>query len=114
MGLVNDIIVNFFKNKKFITVIIIFISLTLSFLKINILSYITASIIQSINNNDKSLSYKYLFYFLIISAIYIFFYAVYKLLKSKLLIELRHSSRTEILKRLLLFNNNNFNEMNFS
>lgn len=114
MGLVNDIIMNYFKNKKFITIFIIFVSLTLSFLKINILSYITANIIQSINNNDKSLSYKYLFYFLIISCIYIFFYGVYKLLKSKILIELRHNSRVEILKRLLLFNNNNFNEMNFS
>lgn len=114
MNLTFDLIKYYFKARKIMTFIIIILSLTISLLKMNVISYITANIIQSINSKDKDKSYTYLYYFIIIIALYTLLYSLYKLLKSKILIDLKYFFREEILKKLFLFNNKNFNEINFS
>ena len=114
MKLTFDLIKDYFKDKKIITIIIIILSLTISSLKINVISYVTANIIQSINSKDINRSYTYLYYFLIVSALYTLLYSLYKVLKSKILIDLKYWFRSEIIKKLFLFNNKNFNEVNFS
>ncbi len=114
MELTFDLIKDYFKDKKFITAIIIILSLTISLLKMNVISYVTANIIQSINSKDKNKSYTYLYYFIIIIAAYTLLFGLYKLLKSKILIDLKYSFRNNIIKKLFLFNNKNYNEINFS
>lgn len=114
MKLVYELIKTFFKDKKVMTLIIIILSLTISLLKMNVISYVTANIIQSINSKDKNKSYTYLYYFIIISAIYTLLYSLYKLLKSKILIDLKFWFRSQIIKKLFLFNNKNYNEINFT
>ena len=114
MKLVYELIKKFFEDKKVTTFIIIILSLIISLLKINIISYITANIIQSINRKDKNKSYTYLYYFIIISAVYTLLFSLYKFLKSKILIDIKHWFRNEMIKNLLIINNKNFSEINFT
>ena len=114
MKLVYELIRTFFKDKKGITLLIIILSITISLLKINVISYVTANIIQSIKNKNENDSYTYLYYFIIISSVYTLLFSLYKFLKSKILVDLRHWFRNEIIKKLLIINNNNFSESNFT
>ena len=114
MKLVYELIETFFKNKKNITLFIIILSIIISLFKINVISYITANIIQSLKNKNENDSYTYLYYFLIVSALYILLFSLYKFLRSKILLDLKHWFRNEIIKKLLILNNNNFSESNFT
>jgi ABC-type bacteriocin/lantibiotic exporter with double-glycine peptidase domain len=114
MKLVYELIKKFFGDKKGITLIIIILSITISLLKINVISYVTANIIQSLKNKNENDSYTYLYYFIIISSVYTLLFSLYKFLKSKILVDLRHWFRNEIIKKLLILNNNNFSESNFT
>jgi len=114
MKLVYELIKTFFEDKKGITLFIIILSITISLFKINVISYITANIIQSLKNKNENDSYTYLYYFLIVSALYILLFSLYKFLRSKILVDLRHWFRNEIIKKLLILNNNNFSKSNFT
>lgn len=114
MKLVYELIKKFFEDKKVITFIIIILSLIISLLKINVISYVTANIIQSINSKDKNKSYTYLYYFIIISVLYTLLFSLYKFLKSKILLDLKHWFRKEMIENLLIINNKNFSEINFT
>jgi ABC-type bacteriocin/lantibiotic exporter with double-glycine peptidase domain len=114
MKLVYELIKKFFKDKKGITLIIIILSITISLFKINVISYVTANIIQSLKSKNENDSYTYLYYFIIVSALYTLLFSLYKFLKSKILVDLRHWFRNEIIKKLLILNNNNFSESNFT
>jgi ABC-type bacteriocin/lantibiotic exporter with double-glycine peptidase domain len=114
MKLTFDLIKKFVEDKKTTTLIIIILSITISLLKINVISYVTANIIQSLKNKNKNDSYTYLYYFLIVSALYTLLFSLYKFLKSKILIDLKHWFRNEIIKKLLIINNNNYSESNFT
>jgi ABC-type bacteriocin/lantibiotic exporter with double-glycine peptidase domain len=114
MKLVYELIKKFFEDKKSITFIIIILSITISLFKINIISYVTANIIQSLKNKNEKDSYTYLYYFIIVSAVYTLLFSLYKFLRSKILVDLKHWFRNEIIKKLLILNNNNFSESNFT
>ena len=114
MKLVYELIKKFFEDKKGITLIIIILSIIISLLKINVISYVTANIIQSIKNKNENDSYTYLYYFIIISSLYTLLFSLYKFLKSKISLDLKHWFRNEMIKKLLILNNNNFSEINFT
>jgi ABC-type multidrug transport system fused ATPase/permease subunit len=101
-------------NEKMNTILIIFVSLIINILKINVISLISANIIQGIQHNKIEDSYKYFKYFIIISITYVIIYIYYKHLQNKLLTKLRHNLRLDLTKSLLKINNENFNEMNFT
>jgi ABC-type bacteriocin/lantibiotic exporter with double-glycine peptidase domain len=114
MNILYYIINKFFKNEKFKTTIIIILSLLLNFLKINVISFISANIIESIKNNKINITYKFFYYFIIISVFYIILYTIYKLIQNKLLTKLRQWTRVELLNIILKSNNENYSDINFT
>jgi ABC-type bacteriocin/lantibiotic exporter with double-glycine peptidase domain len=114
MNILYYIINKFFKDEKFKTIIIIILSLTLNFLKINVISFISANIIESIKNNKMNITYKFFYYFIIVSIFYIILYTIYKLFQNKLLTKLRQWTRVELLSIILNSNNENYSDINFT
>jgi ABC-type multidrug transport system fused ATPase/permease subunit len=114
MNLIYYIINEFLKDKKYKILFIIFVSLLINFLKINLISYITANIIQSIQKNDIKSTFNIFYYFVIIFIIYIFLISFYKYLQIKILSVLRYWLREELVKYILILNNQKFSEINFT
>lgn len=114
MNILYTLILKFFSEEKFRTFFIIFISCILNILKINVISYITANIIKSIQNKNINFTYTYYKYFIIVSVIFIFLFNYYKILQTHLLSKLRQWVRYHIIKILLLTNNEEYSNLNFT
>ena len=114
MNLINYLLNIFLKDEKNKFIFIILLSFVINIFQINILSYISANIINAIQKKNKTNVYIFLKYFIIISVIYIILYNIYKYFQNKLLTRLRQWIRTELVKSILLINNENFNEINFT
>jgi ATP-binding cassette subfamily B protein len=114
MNLIYFFINEFIKDKKFKIFFIIFISLLINFLKINVIAFISANIIESIQKNNFNDTMKIFYYFAIVFVIYIVFLSYYKYLQINILSILRYWLREELIKYLLIINNNNYSEINFT
>ena len=79
MQLAINLYKSFFMNEIKLSIFIIFISILSSLFKVNVMSNITAKIIESVKNNKVDLSYNLFYYFIIISLIYLLITNVYKL-----------------------------------
>ena len=105
---------NFFEEENKYIFLMVFTSFIINIFQTNGISYITARIINSIQKNDNKQVYDYFTYFVLISVIYIFLYNFYKFFQNKLLTKLRQWVRHQLVKMLLLVNNENFSEINFT
>ena len=114
MKLIYKLLIKFIKEEKINTILIILISCLISFFKINIISYITANIIKSIQENKIDGAYKFYKYFIIITVIYLILYYFYKFIQNKLLSKLKHWLRFDLMKLLMLSNNENLSNINFT
>jgi ABC-type bacteriocin/lantibiotic exporter with double-glycine peptidase domain len=114
MNILYTLIFKFFSEEIFRTFFIVFISCILNILKINILSYITANIIKSIQNKNIDFTYEYYKYFIIVSIIFIFLFNYYRILQTHLLSKLRQWVRYHIIKILLITNNEEYSNTNFT
>ena len=114
MNIIYEVLNKYFNNNKYKTIFIIILSLIINFLKINIISFITANIIESIQTKKIDVTYTYFYYFVIISLIYIVLFKYYNSLQDNLLTKLRECMRVELIKELLEINNENFNNINFT
>ena len=114
MNLIYNLMYKFLKNEKSNTILIILISCLISFFKINVISYITANIIKSIQENKIDTSYIYYKYFIIITILYLILNYFYKIIENKLLSKLKHFLRFNLMKLLMLSNNENLSNINFT
>ena len=113
MQIATKIYTSFFKNEIILTIFIIFISILSSLFKINIISNITAKIIESIQNNNINLTHNLYYYFIIISFIYLFITSLYKLSEKYFKIKIKEYFRKTLIQYLLEINNENFKDVNF-
>ena len=108
----------FYLIKKFIssefkkTILLIILSLTMSILTVNVISKITASIINAAQNAQIENIYKNLKYLIIVSILFLILYYIYKNVQAKLISQLRQWIKLEIIKILLTINNNNLSQIN--
>ena len=114
MNILYYLFLSFLKDEKFRIIFIILISFIINIFQINILSYISANIINCIQNKNENNVYIFYKYFIIISVIYIILYNIYKFLQNKLLTKLRQWIRKELIKAILIINNENYSEKNFT
>ena len=114
MNIIYKLFIDFLSNEKYKTIFIIILNLLVNFLKINVISYLIANIIESIKNNKIDVTKKFFYYFTIVSIIYILLFTFFKLLQNNLLTKLRQWLRQELLKKLLISNNENFSDINFT
>jgi ATP-binding cassette subfamily B protein len=104
----------FFKEEYVNAGLMIITSILINILQTNGISYLTANIIDSLQKNNKTNVLSYFKYFIIVSVIYIILYYLYKLFQNKLMTKLRQWMRHQLIKMLLLVNNENFSEINFT
>ena len=114
MSYLNEIIHKFYKEEKYVIIFIIIINLLINLFKINILSFIIANIIQSINKKEINITYKFYYFFIIVSIIYLILYYIFKFYQSKILTKLRQWIKVELINKTLLINNDNFSNFNFT
>ena len=114
MDITHKLFIDFIKKEKFISLFILILSLVINYFKINVISYINAEIISSINNKNLTLTYTYFYYFIIVSIVYILLNNLYKLLQYNLSTRLKQWIRYKLVKYLLLFNNENYGDINFT
>lgn len=114
MNIINIIIQNFLNDNKFKTIFITLLSLLINFLKINVISYIVANIIDSVNKTNEIKTNEYFKYFIIVSLVYIIIYIIYKILQNELLSNLKQNIKTDLIEILLKNNNENMANINFT
>jgi ABC-type multidrug transport system fused ATPase/permease subunit len=113
MNIILYLLLKFFKKEKFKIIFTLILTFIINILKINVISYITANIIQSIQKNDMNKTYQYSYYFIIVSMLFVLLYGLFKYVNEKIFCKLRLWIRKSIIKMLLLINNENFSDVNF-
>lgn len=114
MNIVYSLLNTFFKEEQFNIWLMIFTSFIINIFQTNGISFLTANIIESLNKNNRTDVITYFKYFIILSTLYIFLYAAYKYFQNKLLTKLRQWMRHQLVRILLIINNENFSEINFN
>jgi ABC-type uncharacterized transport system fused permease/ATPase subunit len=104
----------FFDEEKWNIYCMIITSFIINIFQTNIISYISAKIIFFIQKNDFHPVYDYFKYFVGISFVYLIFYFLYKFFQNKILTKLRQWIKFQLIKMILLINNENFSNINFN
>jgi len=103
----------FFVSERTSIIILIILSLILSFFYTNISSMVNANIIQGIQKNDFTKTITNFKYFIVVSIIYMSNYYAFKNVQSNLLTKVLHWTKSEIYNFILLVNNENMRNVNF-
>jgi len=89
-------------------------SFIINIIQTNGISFIIAKITELVQQNNKKGTILYFKYFVGISIVFIILHSLYKYFQNKLLTKLRQWMRHQLVKVMLLVNNENFSEMNFT
>jgi ABC-type multidrug transport system fused ATPase/permease subunit len=114
MNIIYFLLLKFFKEEQTNTIMMIINSFLINILQTNGISFITANIITSLQNNNKLTTYHYFQWFIIISIIFIILYHSYKYFQNRLLTKLRQWMRHNLIEIILKLNNEKFSEINFT
>jgi ATP-binding cassette subfamily B protein len=113
MSFISNLLQSFFYQEKWNAVLLISSSLVSSVIQSNGISYATASIISSMQENNKQMAYTYLQFLVGLVIIYLIFVGFFKYYKTTLLTKLRQWVRQQLITIVLKVNNENFNSINF-
>ena len=114
MNLVYKLMQKFFKEEWVAAIGIICTSILLTLLYANGLTAAISKLILTVQEGKQIASYASLKWFALLSAFYLFFYYLYKIFQHKFLTKLRQWIRKELLKRVLIQNNTNLSNLNFT
>lgn len=113
MDIISYLISEFFKEEKTNTVILCILSLVITLIQTNGISYITANIIQSIEQNSQKITMKFFQYFVFVSILFFIIYYIYKRYQNNLITKIIQWIKHEIFKIILKSNNENMQNVNF-
>jgi ABC-type multidrug transport system fused ATPase/permease subunit len=123
MNIILFLFKQFFREQWFNTFLLLFLSLFINILQMNVISFITANIIQYVqtmdghsgdsSSKDKDTIFSFFHLFMIVSIFYIFLSYNYKYFQYQLLFKLRQWTKQELVKILLTVNNIDLNDTNF-
>ena len=103
----------FFKEEKMNIIALLILSLAITIVQTNAISFITANIIQSVENHQVKQIWKFFGYFMGISALFFFVYYGFKIVQNNILTKLTQWLKHQIFKIILLSNNESMNHVNF-
>ena len=113
MNIIVQLLHNFYKEEVFSTIVLIVICILLNVVQTNGISSVTANIINSLKKGNESGVYNLLIMFIILSLLYLVLYYFFKVYQNKIMTKLRQWIRNELVRLLILSNNENFSEQNF-
>jgi ABC-type multidrug transport system fused ATPase/permease subunit len=108
------LVYTFLKNHKLVTGLLLILILIINLLKTNIISYLSASIIRSIQSENKIEAYKFYYIFIIVSLLYIILIVIYRFGYAYYAIKMRNWTRYELVNNLLNINNEFYSDINFT
>lgn len=114
MNIVYFLLKQFFQEEQLNTFFMVLASFVINLFQTNGISFITATIIDSIQKKQYDNVHQFFKYFIYVSIMFVFLFYLYKYFQNKLLTKLRQWMRHQLVKMLLLVNNENFSEINFS
>lgn len=114
MNLVYKLMQKFFKEEWIAAIGIICTSVSLTLLYATGLTSAISKLIMTVQEGNKRASYASLKWFALLSVLYLFFYYLYNIFQHKFLTKLRQWIRKELLIRVLIQNNTNLSNMNFT
>jgi ABC-type bacteriocin/lantibiotic exporter with double-glycine peptidase domain len=114
MNIVYFLLKQFFQEEQLNTLLMVLASFVINLFQTNGISFITATIIDSIQKKQYDNVDQFFKYFIYVSIVFVFLFYIYKYFQNKLLTKLRQWMRHQLVKMLLLVNNENFSEINFS
>ena len=103
----------FLEEEKFNTGLLFVLCIIVNLIQTNAISTITANIITHIKGGGKTEVYNYIHLFVGVSMLYLVFYHLYKIVQINLITKLRQWTRNELIKLVLLNNNENYSEKSF-
>uniref|UniRef100_A0A6C0JN87 ABC transporter domain-containing protein n=1 Tax=viral metagenome TaxID=1070528 RepID=A0A6C0JN87_9ZZZZ len=113
MNIILYLIEKFFEEEYLNTFILVFFNFINIILKINGVSYITANIIKGIETKNYKIIHEYFYYLIAISIAFISIYGTTHYLENKLLTKLTQWVKNEILRIIIITNNEDFSDANF-
>jgi ATP-binding cassette subfamily B protein len=113
MDIISYLISEFFKEEKLNTVILCVLSLVITLIQTNGISYITANIIQSVEKNSQKITLEFFKYFIAISILFFIIFYIYKRYQNNLITKIIQWIKFEIFKIILKSNNENMQNINF-
>ena len=113
MNILGILLENFLTEEKTSVIFLFILSLLNSLVQSATISFISASIIESIEKNNIETTTRYLYQFIGISLLFLIFYYLYKILQNNILTKMTQWIKKEILKIILLSNNEDMKHVNF-
>ena len=113
MNIVHYLLQKFFYEEKIKIIALIILSLTTVLIQTNLISLITANIIESIEKKNFANTMKFYKYFLMVSIVFIIIYYTYKSIQNITVAKMMQWIKHEIFKVILLINNENMCHVNF-
>lgn len=114
MNIIDQLLKAFFTEEWITTSLMISTSLLINVLQTNGISFITANIIQSIQKHNQTATLQFYKYFILVAILYAVLQYFYKNFQTYLLTKLRQWIRFQLVRALILTNNENFSEANFA
>jgi ABC-type bacteriocin/lantibiotic exporter with double-glycine peptidase domain len=114
MNIIYLLLWQFFEEEAVNIILTVLISFAINILQTNGISYITATIIHSLEKKQEDIANDFYKIFVVVSILFLILYHTYKYFQNKLMTKLRQWMRHQLVKTLLLNNNENFSEMNFT
>jgi ABC-type multidrug transport system fused ATPase/permease subunit len=113
MNIVTYLLKKFFYEEMFNTTVMITLSIVITTLQMNVISFVTANIIESVNDKNPKMTYSFFYMFICISIISLLLNHNYIYFQNTLLTKLRQWLKYQLIKILLLVNNEDFIDTNF-
>ena len=113
MNIVEYLFTQFVKEEKTTIIILIILSLIVNSVQINLVSFITANIIESVNAHKYTDVNKYFTYFIGLSILFCLLHYGYRHLQNNVLMKIMQWTKLEIFKIILTANNENMSDVNF-
>jgi ABC-type multidrug transport system fused ATPase/permease subunit len=113
MDILSKLLENFINEEKISFIFLFILSLFNSLAQSTLISFIGANIIESIEKKNSSSTFHFFIQFIGVSIIFLLFYYIYKSLQNKILVKMTQWIKKEILKIILLSNNEDMKHVNF-
>lgn len=114
MNVVYYLLNKFYNEEQLNIFFMVFTSFIINVFQTNGISFITATIIESLQTDNIKRTKLFFIYFIVISIIYLLLYNIYKYFQNKILTKLRQWMRHQLISILLIVNNENMSEINFT
>ena len=114
MNLVYNLFRDFIEKEYATVIVLVIVSFIINIIQTGGISFITANIINFIKDGKSANTWRYFYYFVAFSVIFLIVYSAYKHFQFKFLTRMRQTIRTGLISSVLEINNESYSDINFN